>query len=100
MYSQWKEATLDAEPTTQDGSNSSNGQLHSLETTRKTTRSWMFQMLKTLKTEISSCTNSMVKFINNGILSMSRTGRVNQPPDNGIEIMVLLLTKTSILFPC
>jgi len=97
-YSQWKVATLDAEPWTQDGSNSSDGLLHSLETSKKLTRSWMFQVLKTLKTEISSCTNSMAKFINNGILSTPRTGRVNQPPVNGTEIGASLSTRTSILF--
>jgi len=32
---QWKEPTLDAEPKTQDGSNSSSGELHTLETESK-----------------------------------------------------------------
>jgi hypothetical protein len=53
MYSLWKAATLDAEPWTQDGSNSSNGLLHSLEIRRKPTRSWMFLELLMQKTEIS-----------------------------------------------
>jgi len=99
MLSQWKELTLDAEPTTQDGSNSSTGKLHSSETERNNKKSWMFQVQLMLKTEISSCTNSQVKFINNGISSMSRTGRVNQLLVNGIETMASLSTKTSISSP-
>jgi len=88
MLSQWKELILDAEATTQDGSNSSLGLLHSLEIRRNKTRSWMFQMVLMLKIEISSCGNSKVVNNNNGISYMSKTGRVNQPRDNGIEIMV------------
>jgi len=53
-FSQWKELTLDAEPTTQDGSNSSDGQLHSLETSRNLTKQWRFQVVLMLKTEIST----------------------------------------------
>jgi len=53
MVSQWKVATLDAELLIQDGSNTSNGELHSLIQREKPTRSWIFPMLKTLKTEIS-----------------------------------------------
>jgi hypothetical protein len=52
MYSQWKELTSDVEATTQDGSNSSDGLLHSLETRRKTTRLWIFQEALMLKIEI------------------------------------------------
>jgi hypothetical protein len=88
MPSQWSQTTLDAEATTQDGSNSSPGELHSLEIRRSNPRSWMFQVLLMLKTEISSCTLSMVKFTNNGTSSMLKTGRVNQRKVNGTETMV------------
>jgi len=55
-------------------------------------------MLLMLKTEIFSCTSSQVKNTNNGISSITRTGRVNQPPANGIEPSDLLSIKTSLLF--
>jgi hypothetical protein len=60
--------------------------------------SWIFQELLMLKTEISTCTNSMERNTNNGTLSIPRTGRVNQPLVNGTETGASLLTKTSILF--
>jgi len=99
MYSHRKELTSDVEATTQDGSNSSDGLLHSLETKPRKTMSWMYLELLMLKTEISTCTNSMVKLTNNGISSMPRTGRENQPLVNGIENTVSLSTKTSISSP-
>jgi hypothetical protein len=52
-FSQWKELTLDAEPSTQDGSNSSNGKLHSSETPRKKAKSWKSPVQLMLKIEIS-----------------------------------------------
>jgi len=99
MYSQWKELISDVELTPQDGSNSSDGLLHSLETRPSMTMSWMFLELLMLKTEISTCTNSMERNTNNGTSSMQRTGRVNQPLVNGIETTVSLSTKTSISSP-
>jgi hypothetical protein len=99
MYSQWKELTLDAEPSTQDGSNSSNGQLHSLETKRKPTRSWMFQVVLIPKTEISTCGNSKVVNNNNGISSMSMTGRKIQLKETCGTNSVSLLKKISTLLP-
>jgi hypothetical protein len=53
-----------------------------------------------LKTEISTSVNKQEakKNTNLGISSMSKTGRVNQQLENGIETTVLLLTKISTLF--
>jgi hypothetical protein len=98
MFSHRKELTSDAEPSTQDGSNSSSGELHSSETRRKTTKQWKSQEVLMLKTETSTCQTSMEELNNNGILSTPKTGRVNQPPVNGTEIGASLLTKTSISF--
>jgi hypothetical protein len=97
MLSLWNQTTLDAEATTQDGSNSSLGKLHSLEIRRKPTRSWMFQVVLMPKTEISTCGNSKVENNSNGILSMKRTGRVNQEMENGTENGVSLSIETSTL---
>jgi hypothetical protein len=69
MYSQWKETILDAEPITQDGSNSLSGEHHTSETKKNKKRLWMFQEVLMLKTEISTCGNSKVVSNNNGILS-------------------------------
>jgi hypothetical protein len=51
-----------------------------------------------LKTEISTCPTSTEELNNNGTSSMSKTGRVNQPPVNGTETGASLSTRTSILF--
>ena len=58
----------------------------------------MFQVQLMLKTETSTCGNSMVVSTNNGTSSTLKTGRVNQPPVNGTESSDSLLTKTSSLF--
>jgi hypothetical protein len=88
MYSQWKELTSDVEATTQDGSNSSDGQLHSLETKLRWIMLWKFQVVLMPKIEISTCPNSMVRLTNNGTSSTLRTGRENQLLVNGTENMV------------
>jgi hypothetical protein len=98
MDSQWKAITLDAELSHPNGTKCSFGELQTLETERKTTRQWKSQTVLMLKTEISTCLTSTEELNNNGISSMSRTGRVNQPPVNGIETGASLSTKISILF--
>jgi len=55
-----------------------------------------------LKTDKFKCTSKMLvpkKSTKFGILSIPKTGRVNQPLVNGIEIGASLSTKTSISFP-
>ena len=99
MYSHRKELTLDAEPSTQDGSNSSSGELHSSETRRNKTKQWKYQVVLMLKTETSTCLTSMEELNNNGTSSMPRTGRVNQPRDNGIETGASRSIPISISFP-
>jgi hypothetical protein len=49
------------------------------------------------KTETSTCGNSKVENNSNGILSMKRTGRVNQEMENGTENGVSLSIETSTL---
>jgi hypothetical protein len=57
MYFHLKERTLDAEPTTQDGSNSSNGLNQIFNSERTHHRSWKFMEKLMLKTEISISVN-------------------------------------------
>ena len=99
MDSPWKAITLDAELSHLDGTNSSFGELHSLETRRIKTKQWKSQELLMLKTEISTCLTSTEELNNNGTSSTPRTGRVNQLPVNGTETGASLSTKTSTLFP-
>jgi len=87
MYSQWKVKTLDAEPTTQDGSNSSDGLIHTSITDRNQRRLWEFKVRLILKIDKSRCKIKLKnsKIIKLGISSMSKTGRVNQKLENGTE---------------
>jgi hypothetical protein len=54
-----------------------------------------------LKTDKSKCTNNFQepKTTKVGISSMSKTGRVNQPRENGTEIGASRLIQTSTSFP-
>ena len=85
MYSPWNQLTLDADPSTQDGSNSSDGKLHSSKTSRNKIRLLIFKADTTPRIDKSLWLTDTERSTSNGISFMLKTGRENQKMENGTE---------------